>query len=192
MTLSALEWCEMTISSLASTNYAKEKAKSIKLLGLDVDGVLTDGKLYFSAQGDELKAFSILDGLGIKMLQKSGVQVVIITGRESPLTARRASDLGIDIIRQGREDKKAALLEICAELSLSIEQCAYMGDDLPDLSAIRSAGLGLTVPNAYEFVKDHADFCTEQTAGQGAVREVCDLILNAQGNLNAMLDAYLT
>ena len=169
----------------------KGKAKKIQLLALDVDGVMTDGKIYFSAQGDELKAFSILDGQGIKTLINNNIQVAIITGRTSPLTARRARDLGIDLIRQGREDKKVALQELSSELDIAFENIAYVGDDLPDLSAITSSGLGITVPNAHFFVKEHADFCTTAPGGQGAVREVCDLLLNAQGLLDSVHEVYL-
>jgi len=169
----------------------KEKAKGIQLLALDVDGVMTDGKIYFSAQGDELKAFSILDGQGIKTLLNNNIQVAIITGRTSPLTARRARDLGINQILQGREDKKVALLELSDELGIAFDNIAYVGDDLPDLSAIISSGLGITVPNGHFFVKEHADHCTNASGGQGAVREVCDLILDAQGLLENIHTAYL-
>jgi len=169
----------------------KDKAKKIQLLALDVDGVMTDGKIYFSAQGDELKAFSILDGQGIKTLLSNNIQVAIITGRTSPLTARRARDLGINLILQGREDKKIALQELSDELGISFDKIAYIGDDLPDLSAIISSGLGVTVPNGQFFVKEHADHCTKAHGGQGAVREVCDLILDAQDLLENIHKAYL-
>ncbi|WP_020409655.1 KdsC family phosphatase [Hahella ganghwensis] len=168
-----------------------DKLKDIKLLALDVDGVLSDGTLYFSANGDEIKGFSILDGLGIKLLQDNGIIVAIITGRSSPLTSRRAENLGIKHIAQGREDKKIALLELCRQLNLALEDCAYVGDDLPDLSAIRACSAGFTVPNAHWFVRQHADYCTQSPGGQGAVREVCDLILSSQGKLQTALEAYL-
>ncbi len=168
-----------------------EKAKPIRLLALDVDGVLSDGSVYFTAQGDEIKAFSILDGQGIKSLQKHNIEVAIITGRNSPLTARRASDLGIEHITQGREDKKVALNELLSQLDIPLEHVAYVGDDLPDLSAITAVGLGITVANGHDFVKSHADHITEKAGGSGAVREVCDLILEAKGLLNAHLSSYL-
>ncbi len=168
-----------------------EKLKSIKLLALDVDGILSDGTLYFSANGDEVKGFSILDGLGIKLLQDSGVIVAIITGRTSPLTERRATNLGIKHIAQGREDKKTALLELCGKLNIEANDCAYMGDDLPDLSAIRHCAVGFTVPNAHWFVRQHADYCTLATGGKGAVREVCGIILHAKDMLKSTLEAYL-
>lgn len=166
-------------------------AKKVKLLALDVDGVMTDGRVYFSAQGDELKAFSILDGQGIKSLLNNKIEVAIITGRNSPLTARRARDLGIQNILQGREDKKIALLELCNRLNVDLDSVAYMGDDLPDLSAITSSGLGISVPNGHKYVRANAQFCTTAYGGEGAVREVCDLILEAQGLLTKYHQSYL-
>ncbi|PXX89818.1 HAD family hydrolase [Marinobacter vulgaris] len=168
-----------------------EKAAAIRLLALDVDGIMTDGKLFFSASGDELKAFNILDGLGIKQVMAAGIDVAVITGRRSPLTAKRMNDLGIPHLMQGREDKKIALEELAGKLGLSAQQIAYMGDDLPDLPAIRYAGLGITVPNGYWFVRQHADVCTVAPGGSGAVREACELLLSACGQLDASLQAYL-
>lgn len=168
----------------------KEKAANIRLIALDVDGIMSDGRLYFSASGDELKAFNILDGLGLKQLMKAGITVAVITGRRSPLTEKRMSDLGISHLMQGREDKKAALLELIADRNLQTEHIAYMGDDLPDLPALMFAGLGITVPNGYWLVRQHADYCTQTTGGSGAVREACDLILWAQGRLEATLAPY--
>ena len=120
----------------------RDKASQIALLGLDVDGVLSDGKIVFSAQGDELKAFCTLDGHGIKLLQQNGITVAIITGRNSPLVAKRARDLGVEHLIQGREDKRVALDSVRSELSLDWSQCAYMGDDLPDLAAMNACALG--------------------------------------------------
>ncbi len=117
-------------------------AAAIRLLVLDVDGVMTDGRIYYSSTGEELKAFNIRDGLGIKLLQRAGIEVAIITGRTSPMVERRAGELGISRVVQGREDKQLALRELSGELGIPLEHCAYMGDDLPDLGAIRSAGLG--------------------------------------------------
>lgn len=169
-----------------------DKAANIKLVALDVDGVMTGGSVYFSAQGDELKAFNILDGQGIKALMKHDIEVAIITGRTSALTARRAKDLGIKNILQGREDKKIALGEISEELGISFDQICYVGDDLPDLSAITSVQLGITVPNAHSLIKKHAAHCTQTPGGQGAVREVSDLILEAKGLLEAYHQSYLS
>lgn len=175
-----------------ASNESIHKAKKVKLLALDVDGVLSDGKLQFSAQGDELKAFCTLDGHGIKMLESNGITVAIITGRSSPLVARRARDLGIEHLIQGREDKRIALLEVCALTGIDIEQCAYMGDDLPDLSAMKACGLALTVPNAHFHVKANADLCTSASGGNGAVREAADFILDSQDLLEDLLKAFET
>ena len=168
-----------------------EKAAAIRLLALDVDGIMTDGTLLFSASGDEMKGFNILDGLGIKQVTAAGINVAVITGRRSPLTEKRMNDLGIPHLMQGREDKKVALRELAAQLEIAPHQIAYMGDDLPDLPAIRYAGLGITVPNGYWLVRQHADFCTSVAGGSGAVREACELLLCACGQLNASLQPYL-
>jgi 3-deoxy-D-manno-octulosonate 8-phosphate phosphatase (KDO 8-P phosphatase) len=167
------------------------KARKIQLLVLDVDGVLSDGRLYFSNSGEEIKNFHIQDGLGIKLLARGGVETAIITGRSSAIVARRAEQLGIRHVMQGREDKLAALQELCATLTLDMGAIAYMGDDLPDLAAIRRAGLGLTVANANTVVRDHADWISQYNGGDGAVREACELILDAQGKLQTLLDEYL-
>lgn len=167
------------------------KAKNICLIALDVDGIMSDGKIYFSASGDELKAFNILDGLGLKQLMAAGITVAVITGRQSPLTEKRMSDLGITHLMQGRTDKKTALRELVSTLDIAPEAIAYMGDDLPDLPAIRFSGLGITVPNAYWLVREHADYCTQAFGGSGAVREACDLLLTAQGKLSDALANYL-
>jgi 3-deoxy-D-manno-octulosonate 8-phosphate phosphatase (KDO 8-P phosphatase) len=167
------------------------KAASIRLIALDVDGIMSDGKVYFSASGDELKAFNILDGLGLKQLMAAGITVAVITGRRSPLTEKRMTDLGIVHLLQGREDKRTALLEIVDLLGIPASDIAYMGDDLPDLPALRYAGLSITVPNSYWLVKEHADYCTRIRGGDGAVREACDLILAAQGKLDTALAPYL-
>ncbi len=167
-----------------------ELASGIQLLAMDVDGVLTDGSLYFSDQGEELKAFNILDGQGIKMLHQAGIETAIITGRSSPLTERRARNLGIRWLYQGREDKAQALTELARSCSIPISAMAYVGDDLPDLAAIEQAALGISVPNAYHAVRDAADWCTSQPGGQGAVREIADLLLSARGVLEQALEAY--
>jgi 3-deoxy-D-manno-octulosonate 8-phosphate phosphatase (KDO 8-P phosphatase) len=168
-----------------------ERARQIKLLILDVDGVLTDGKLYFTNSGDEIKAFNSLDGHGIKMLQKSGVTVAIITGRTSEIVQRRADALGIKYLIQGRVDKLAALEELRKQLPFNYQEIAHMGDDYPDLPIIRKAGLGMTVANGHWAVKEHADWHSQHQGGDGAVREACDLIMLAQDTFQTQLDAYL-
>lgn len=165
-------------------------AARLRLLALDVDGVLTDGSITYGNDGEELKAFNIRDGLGIKLLQRAGIEVAIITGRESAIVARRARELGIETVVQGREDKREALLELCAQKGLTLEACAYMGDDLPDLGAIRAAALGLTVIDAPNIVAENADWQSSVPGGRGAVREACEAILFARGELAALEDSY--
>ena len=154
--------------------------KKIELLLLDVDGVLTDGRLYFSNTGEELKTFHSLDGHGIKMLKNANVEVGIITGRISKIVEYRAENLGIDLLFQGREDKLKATMEVILHKSLTLEQVAYVGDDLPDLPAIQQVGIGFSVPNGHEEVQKAAAAITENIGGNGAVREITDFILKSQ------------
>lgn len=173
-----------------------ERARKIKLLVLDVDGVLSDGRLYFTNTGDEIKAFNSLDGHGIKMLQKSGVIVAIITGRTSHIVQKRANALGITYLIQGREDKLTALDELREEIaktkgSIDDDNIAHMGDDLPDLPLIRRVGLGITVANGHWVLKEHAHWQSQYGGGEGAVREACDLLILAQGNFDTQLNDYL-
>jgi 3-deoxy-D-manno-octulosonate 8-phosphate phosphatase (KDO 8-P phosphatase) len=175
----------------------QERARLIKLLVLDVDGVLTDGTLYFSNTGDELKAFSTLDGHGIKLLQHSGVKVGIISGRSSELVKKRARDLGITLVIQGREDKWSALQEALNdrthfEQPLHPEAIAFMGDDWPDLTVMCRVGLALTVPNAHSSVAERAHWQSRARGGEGAVREACDLLMHAQGTFTSALARYLS
>lgn len=168
-----------------------QKAAKTRLLALDVDGVLTDGRLYFAEDGQELKTFDTQDGHGIKMLQQSGIICAIITGRNTKLVERRANNLGITHLLQGREDKLVALRELSAELGIALENMAYVGDDWPDLPAIRAAGLGIAVANAHSELHTHADYVTRLEGGRGAVREVCDLLLKAKGTYATALAPYL-
>lgn len=167
---------------------AQQKAADLRLLALDVDGVLTDGRIYYGNQGEELKAFDIKDGLGIKLLQRAGVSVAIITGRRSEIVLRRARELGIEDVIQGREDKRQALEELCRQRAIDLVHCGYMGDDLPDLGAIRCAGLGMTTADACEAVLAAADWRSRRNGGHGAVREACEFILEARGE-RARLEA---
>ncbi len=157
-------------------------ANKIKLLLLDVDGILTDGKLYFSNSGEEIKAFHSLDGHGIKMLMSTGIPVGIITGRKSNIVSKRAADLGIDILYQGREDKIDVLREIIANTGIDANAIAYAGDDLPDLPVLQAVGLSFSVPGGHPDVIDAVHVVTTRSGGEGAVREVTDFILNAQAN----------
>jgi len=177
----------MSNASATASENAKAAAARVQLLVLDVDGVLTDGRLYYGNNGEELKAFNIKDGLGIKLLRDTGVKVAIITGRTSQIVKRRATELGIEDVIQGREDKGKALEELGAALGIGTQNCAYMGDDLPDLGAIKTAGLGLTVADACEEVREAADWCSVYNGGCGAVREACEYILDAKGQRTARL-----
>jgi len=170
----------------------KEKASKVRLLALDVDGVLTDGRLYFAEDGQELKTFDTQDGHGIKMLQNAGIEVAIITGRTTALVQRRATNLKIKHLIQGREDKLVALKELTSALGYDLEEVAYVGDDWPDLPAILAAGLGVAVANAHSELRTRADHVTTLTGGRGAVREVCDLLLHAQDRYDAALAPYVT
>lgn len=168
------------------------RAQKIKLLLLDVDGVLTDGKLYFSSAGEELKAFHILDGHGIKQLQASGVRVGIITGRESQLVANRAGELSIRILIQKSPDKLLSLQAVAKQEQVELQEIAFMGDDYPDLPVLRAVGLGLTVANAHREVQAHCHWKSSKNGGDGAVREACDLLMQAQGTYQSALDKYLS
>ena len=165
-----------------SEEKAIESASKVKLLLLDVDGILTDGRLYFSNSGEESKAFHSLDGHGIKMLLLAGIPVGIITGRKSNIVTKRAADLGIDILYQGREDKIDVLKEIIANKGIEAHAIAYAGDDLPDLPVLQAVGLSFSVPGAHPDVKGVVNAITTRCGGEGAVREITDFILNAQAS----------
>lgn len=160
---------------------ATELASKIRLLLLDVDGILTDGQLYFSNSGEESKAFHSLDGHGIKMLMAAGVPVGIITGRNSNIVAKRAADLGIDILYQGREDKIDVLKEISDSHGYTLDSICYAGDDLPDLPVLKAVGLSFSVPGAHSSTQAAVHGITTRGGGEGAVREITDFILSAQG-----------
>jgi len=168
-----------------------ERIKPLRLVAFDVDGVLTDGGLYLADSGEEFKRFNSLDGHGLKMLKASGVELAIITGRTSTCVALRARNLGITRLYQGVEDKLAAMQALLAELQLAPEAAAFMGDDVVDLPVMRRVGLALSVPAAPQVVRDHAHYVSQREAGHGAVREVCELIMAAQGTLQAQLAPYL-
>jgi len=165
-------------------------AQPIRLLVLDVDGILSDGQLYINNHMGEVKSFSALDGQGIKMLQGSGVKVAIITGRISMSVTQRAKELNIELVLQGREDKLNALNQLNQNLLLRWDEIAYMGDDLPDLAAIIKVGLGITVPNAASTLGPYSQYVTNSYGGRGAIREVCELIMQAQGTWDAALAPY--
>jgi 3-deoxy-D-manno-octulosonate 8-phosphate phosphatase (KDO 8-P phosphatase) len=189
--LSSLKSLLTTLPSPLEAPELLERTKQIKMLLLDVDGVLTDGRLYFSNQGDEFKTFNTLDGHGIKLLQKSGVKVGIITGRSSNLVAKRAADLGIKILIQGREDKWDSLQEILREYPVNLHEIAFMGDDWPDLTVMCRIGLALSPANAHSSVAERSHWQSQARGGEGAVREACDLIMKAQDSFDESLKPYL-
>jgi 3-deoxy-D-manno-octulosonate 8-phosphate phosphatase (KDO 8-P phosphatase) len=167
------------------------RAKLIRLVAFDVDGVMTDGGLYLSDSGDEFKRFNSLDGHGIKMLRASGVEVAIITGRTSRCVEARAKNLGITHVYQGAEHKLEAMVDLLSKLNLSRDAAAYMGDDVVDLCVMRHVGLAITVPESPSLVREHSIYVTKCSGGYGAVREACELIMSAQGTLDAQLAPYL-
>lgn len=155
------------------------QAAKVKLLILDVDGVLTDGKIWFTPDGQEVKAFHIHDGMGITQLQQAGIPVAIITSRNSTIVTTRMRELGVNHVYQGQISKMAAFEQLLEKLDLTPEAVAYVGDDLADLPVMQRVGLSIAVANAVAPIKQQADWETEHHGGQGAVREVCDLILEA-------------
>jgi len=168
-----------------------ELAKPIKLVIFDVDGVLTDAQLYIGSDLTEFKSFHTQDGLGMQMLLKTQVEIGVITAHESPIITTRMERLGVKHVYQGNITKIPAYENLIRKLNLKDEQVAYVGDDVTDLHLIRRVGLGMTVINAHEFIKPHAKYITQNRGGNGAVREVCDLIMKAQGSYQEMYDAYL-
>ena len=168
-----------------------EKAAKIKLLVFDVDGVLTDGRLIVDDAGTEYKAFYSKDGLGIKMLLQTGVEVAVITARTSNVVIHRMQNLGIKHIYQGQLEKLPAFQEILNKLEITAEQAAYVGDDVIDLPVLLQAGLAITVEDAHPLVKQYAHWQTPQCGGRGAARDVCELIMQAQNTLETQFQKYL-
>lgn len=168
------------------------RIQAIRLIAFDVDGILTDGGLYLTDSGEEFKRFNSLDGHGLKMLKASGVELAIITGRTSRCVELRAKNLGITRLYQGVEDKWATMQTLLTTLNLAPEAASYMGDDVVDLPVMRRMGFSITVPNAPQVVRDHAHYLTRREGGNGAVREACELIMSAQGTLDAQLAPYLS
>ena len=175
----------------AAGSDAISKARGVRLMIFDVDGVLTDGRLYFTDRGEEIKSFNIQDGHGIKMLQASGVKLAILTARQSTIVERRARELGIAHVRQGQADKLTGFQDLLTECGLEAREAGYMGDDLVDLPVLTRSGLAVSVPDAPELVRSRADYVTTARGGRGAVRELCELILRAQGNFDAAVAPYL-
>ena len=165
--------------------------QKIKLLALDVDGVLTDGSIYISPAGEVFKGFNAKDGMGISCALRSGLQIAVITGRQSPIVERRCEELGITLLQQGVKDKRLALQQMAQELDLVREEIAYMGDDLNDIPAFKASGLNLVPADAAIEVMAVADIITKASGGRGAVREAITMILAAQDNWNVIVNSYL-
>jgi 3-deoxy-D-manno-octulosonate 8-phosphate phosphatase (KDO 8-P phosphatase) len=169
---------------------AAERAARVRVMVFDVDGVLTDGRLYFGPQGETLKVFDVRDGHGIKLLREAGIAVALLSARRSDHVAARARDLGIEHVLQGIGDKSAALDAKLAEIGQPIDRCGFMGDDWPDLAVLRRAGFAATVADACDEAKALAHWIAPQPGGRGAVRAVAEFILRAQGRFDALLARY--
>ena len=174
--------------SLADT---RNRARRLKLMAFDVDGVLSEGSLFYTDEGVEMKAFNSLDGLGMKMLQRAGITVAIITGRKATCVEHRMKNLGIDILYQGIEDKVEALNDLLAKLGIAADEAGYMGDDIVDLRIMDACGFSAAPADCHELVKSYARMMSTKIGGRGAVREVCEFILDAQGKLDEALAPYL-
>lgn len=168
-----------------------KRAAGIKLLILDVDGVMTDGGLYFDNQGEEYKAFNSLDGHGMKMLQQSGVTVAVLTGRKSQLVVHRMHDLGVKNLYQGHADKLPVYEDILQNLGFAANEIAYAGDDVVDLPVMLKAELAIAPANGHHLARQYAHWVTPRRGGYGAVRDICELLIYAQGNYNRMMNVYL-
>ncbi len=168
-----------------------EKAATIRLVVFDVDGVLTDGSLFLGDDGQEYKAFHSRDGHGMKMLQASGVEIAIITGRTSQVVQHRMDNLGVRHVYQGQIDKLPAFERLLQKLEIAAEHVAYVGDDVVDLPVMRRSGLAIAVQDAHPLVKEHAHWCTPHGGGRGAARDTCELIMRARETLDEQLARYL-
>jgi 3-deoxy-D-manno-octulosonate 8-phosphate phosphatase (KDO 8-P phosphatase) len=167
------------------------RAQRVRLAIFDVDGILTDGTIFMGRAGEELKAFNIQDGLGMKLLAADGIELALLSGRKSAAVALRARELGIRHVLQGVAEKLAVYLRLLKKLGLAEEETAFMGDDLPDLPVLRRCGFAISVPDAPEIVRGHAHYVTEKAGGRGAVREACELLLRARGTLETRAGAFL-
>jgi len=165
----------------------RARANAVRLMAFDVDGVLTDGKLWYTEHGEWCKSFHALDGHGLRLLQEGGITVALITGRESAIVARRAGELGIGLVRQNVRDKLQVLTELADSCGVGLEQTGFMGDDLIDLAVLQRTGFAAVVPEAPAYVAQAAHWVSTRCGGAGAVRECCDLLLAAQGRLGALL-----
>jgi 3-deoxy-D-manno-octulosonate 8-phosphate phosphatase (KDO 8-P phosphatase) len=170
---------------------ALERARRIRLMLFDVDGVLTDGRLWYGPDGEALKAFHVLDGHGIKLLVQTGTAVGLLSGRSSPAVNRRAAELGIAQVLQGIEDKRSAFEALAGDLAIPMNEIGYMGDELVDLPVLRRCGFACAPPGAHARVLANVHYVTRALAGRGAAREACEFVLQAQGRLEAAFAPYL-
>jgi 3-deoxy-D-manno-octulosonate 8-phosphate phosphatase (KDO 8-P phosphatase) len=177
------------LTGLSITDEVWSRAKDIRLLGIDVDGVLTDGTLYYSDHGELMKAFHTLDGFRIKLLRQSGIEVAVLSGRDSPMLRRRLSDLGITHIHLALKEKGTSWGIVQRQWGLSVKQCAFIGDDWIDVPALERSGLAVAVPEAPGKVKSMAHYVTSRAGGKGAVAELAELLLQSQGKLEALWEA---
>ena len=161
----------------------QERLRKVRLMVFDVDGVLTDGRLFYNEEGECLKAFHALDGYGLRLLQECGITVAMVTGRQGGIVSRRASELGINEVHQGIRDKAVVLQQLAQQYNLDMTQIGFMGDDLIDLSAMKRVGFVASVPNAPQYIRQLAHWVSDIEGGYGAARKCCDLILAAQGRL---------
>jgi 3-deoxy-D-manno-octulosonate 8-phosphate phosphatase (KDO 8-P phosphatase) len=169
---------------------ARQKATRVRLVAFDVDGTLTDGKLYFGPQGEALKAFSVLDGQGMVLLRAAGLKIALVTGRSSDIVTLRAAELKVDRVMQGVRNKRQAMLDLAKEFHLDVAEIAMMGDDWPDLAAFSVVGLCAAPFDAHFEVRQRADWVAKATAGAGAARELCDYLLRAKGQYQALLQSF--
>lgn len=167
------------------------KLSHIRLMIFDVDGVLTDGKLHYGENGELFKSFNVLDGHGIRLLKRVDVATAIISARNSPIVNRRAADLDIDHVIQGAGEKQYAFAQLLQKTGLTADQCAFVGDDIIDLPVLTRAGVSFTVPNGHVEVLSRVDYVTHHEGGNGAVREICDMILHAKGCYTAVVESFL-
>lgn len=167
------------------------RAQRIKVVAFDVDGVMTNGGLMLGDDGLEYKSFHSLDGLGLKMLTATGIQIALVTARTSNVVTERAKNIKAKLVYQGAENKLIAFEQLLNDTGISAEECAFMGDDVVDLPPLRRCGLAVTVPHAMPLVKQYAHYTTERQAGFGAVRELCELIMKAQGTFDGQMAKFL-
>ncbi|MBW2369420.1 MAG: HAD-IIIA family hydrolase [Deltaproteobacteria bacterium] len=173
------------------TSKLKQKLKRIRLLLLDVDGVLTDGSIIYDDDGGEIKNFNVKDGMGIRLLGLLGIDVGIITGRRSNALLHRCKNLGIELVYDGIRDKAEILKQLSKKQNLQFDEIAFVGDDLPDLSIMAVVGLSVAVADAHPVVRESADLITEANGGDGAVRELCEVIIHAQGRWEKVMEHFL-